>query len=395
MQRLRILFLAAFVLALVAGVVVGSRWLPTTTQTTASALSAEEGGPTQVPSVSLEGVLHVVGEIPGFWLVDSFPFEVIPETTIVTNGVPLEPDVWARVEAIKLPSGFQATSIELSLSPVSDIFDRILAMDGNLLWDVGNSRVIIVSPDDISGDPEIGKLAAVHGRISPEGLVADHVIVLDSDTEVAIDGSIVELNATEWVVDDLTVEIDSNTVIHGTPAIGARVQIRAEELDNGNVLALEVWVVGSLPGVQNLVGWLQRIQTEDNPSIWRVNLLDGPDLSPVFMGIYDDTVVDESGGAAVPDAWLEMEATHMGDGYYYGHHIKVLPRAPKRQLVGLVESLPDYGYEGPWEVGGYPVIVNDQTAIVGVPEVGALVWMTGVPDFANILHVQLIEVLGE
>ena len=50
---------------------------------------------------------------------------------------------------------------------------------------------------------------------------------------------------------------------------------------------------------------------------------------------------------------------------------------------------------GIWQVGEYRVEVGPATGIVGTPRVGAMVWVSGTPDYANIVQAQLIEVLGE
>ncbi len=143
------------------------------------------------------------------------------------------------------------------------------------------------------------------------------------------------------------------------------------------------------------MGWLQRIDGQAPPYLWRINLIDGPQLRPVLMTVYRDTPIDESAGPAMPGAWLAGDAVHQGNTVYRANSIAVLPRAPKSQFVGQVVSLPPSGLFGIWQVGQYRVEVASGAGIVGSPRVGAMVWVSGPPDYANVIQAQLIEVLGE
>jgi hypothetical protein len=115
----------------------------------------------------------------------------------------------------------------------------------------------------------------------------------------------------------------------------------------------------------------------------------------VFVLVYDDTLVDETAGPATPGSWLNVEAVYQGNAAYRAQNVAVLPRAPKRQIVGSIVALPANGLMGIWQVGEYRSEVGPATGIVGTPRVGAMVWVSGTPDYANIVQAQLIEVLGE
>ena len=56
-------------------------------------------------------------------------------------------------------------------------------------------------------------------------------------------GVIKEMAATQWLVDDTQVVVDSRTEIHGQPVVGAQITCLAVALQPGDrVRALEVWV---------------------------------------------------------------------------------------------------------------------------------------------------------
>ena len=101
-----------------------------------------------------------------------------------------------------------------------------------------------------------------------------------------------------------------------------------------------------------------------------MNYLDGPNLRPVFVAVYGDTLVNETAGPAEPGAWLAIEAVYQGNAFYRARSIAVLPRAPKRQIIGQVESLPAGGLAGIWQVEQYRVEVGPATGIVGTPQRG-------------------------
>jgi hypothetical protein len=197
-------------------------------------------------------------------------------------------------------------------------------------------------------------------------------------------------------VDDVTVELAATTVFSGSAAVqGSKVLVRGAELGPRRLRAGHIWTLDNADPQVQFIAWLQRIDGQAFPYIWRVNLIDGPRLRQVFMAVYDDTLVDETGGPAAPGAWLSGQAIYQGNAFYRVLSVAVLPRAPKRQIIEQVVALPAHGVNGIWQVGEYRVEVGPDTGIVGTPRVGAMVWVSGTPDYANVLQAQLIEVLGE
>jgi hypothetical protein len=288
--------------------------------------------------------------------------------------------------------------LELQAAPTSDLYDRIEALpEGQGLWQVGNTWVHVGPETQLTGPPPaIGSLALVHGLRSGDGIDARRILVVAADSEVIYQGTLVGLGPDTWQIDDVTLEITSTTVFSGAvPTLGSQVQAHGVETGPRRLLAAHIWTLDGVEPQVSFSGWLQRIEGQGFPYLWRVNFMDGPNLRPVFVLVYGDTLVDETAGPAIPGVWLTITSLYQGNSVYRAQSIAVLPRAPKRQIVGQIASLPAGGLVGIWQVDAYRVEVGLGTGIVGTPGVGAMVWVSGAPDYANILQAQLIEVLGE
>jgi hypothetical protein len=242
----------------------------------------------------------------------------------------------------------------------------------------------------------VDRWAQVHGTLSGQGIQASRIVVVSAEGEAIYQGALRAMNGAAWQIDHITVEIGPTTVFSGAaPVVGSQVQARGAETGPNRLAAAHIWILENASPAVRFVGWLQRIDGQAAPFLWRVNLIDGPQLRPVLMTVYRDTPIDESAGPAMPGAWLAGEAVHLGNSVYRPNTIAVLPRAPKGQFVGQIVSLPPSGLFGIWQVGQYRVEVASDTGIVGTPHAGAMVWVSGTPDYANVIQAQLIEVLGE
>lgn len=386
-----------FLLALLLGVAVAVPLLLDAREPISSGAEAPDNAPV-APGIALEGIVHYVsGGSPSLWVIDTYPITVVSSTHIISHGLPARPGVWARVEAIK-SAGLQAMTLELQDVPTSDFYDRITAIDESLgQWRVGQTLVRHGPDTVVTGvEPREGHLALVHGTRSMDGIDAHRILVVAADAEVVYQGTLTMMGATAWQVDDVLVELTATTVFSGsTPAIGSRVQARGTETGLRRLRAAHVWTLDDADPQIRFTGWLQRIDGQAFPYVWRVNLIDGPQLRQVFVAVYEDTLVDETAGPAAPGAWLSGELVYQGNAFYQAARVAVLPRAPKRQIVEQIRAMPADTSWGIWQVGQYRVEVGQETGIIGSPQVGDMVWVSGTPDYANILQAQVIEVLGE
>lgn len=363
--------------------------LPSGMQASSVALS-----PNPAP-LTFEGVIVVGEDVPGNWIVQVPPatpvrFAVIDGTEVITRGMIAQPGAWVRVEANKLATGLQASVLELLPGPPrSSLFDRLVAID-NDVWLVGDTNVLVPPGTPISGTAQPGDYVYVTGLRSSDGLRAQRIQVRPAAAEVALQGTIRSMNGHEWQVDDVTVSVDGGTSIVGLPMVGREVQIVGVEEGSRRLRALKITVLAT-NAEQTMQAWLQNI---DDTGLWHVTWLDGPITHTVTLTVGQETLVDTSLAPAEPGSWLEIRATPQGEAYYQAQQIRVLPHAPKLQIVGLVETMPSEGWQGRWRVAQYDVEASESTGILGSPSVGSLVVVSGFPDYENVLHAELIETIG-
>lgn len=385
--------LGVFVVFVVVGLAAGGVWFSGGQPSLSDALRAPDLS-SESSTFAFEGIVNYVGPgSPATWVVDVFSVQVVSSTKVITNGIAVTAGVWAQIEAVKQNEGLQASSIALRRAPPSTLFDRITRIDTVAgQWQVGNTQIDLPPGLVVQGSPAVGSLAWVHGQRSATGIVADEIVVAGAEPDTIVIGLLEAVTQTTWLVDNVTVELDVNTVISGTPTVGQRVQVQGVETGPQRMQAVRAWVETGSMDEERVLGWLQRIEGTGYPFLWRVNRVDSPQLRQAFLSIYEDVVLDDGAAPAQPGAWLDIMALRQGAGFYRATSIVVLPRAPKREIVGLVETLPQGTLVGLWRIAGYYVDVSADTGILGAPEIGSLVWVQGTPDYGNILHAELIEV---
>ena len=390
-RRSLALFLGVFVIFVVAGLVIGGLWLASGQPESPTAGLNQESA-----SVALEGIVQFIGGgVPTTWVVNRYSVQVVASTQVITHGVPVAVGDWAQVEAVKVDNGLQATTIALRRAPMSELYDRIASIDVAAgQWQVGNTRVELAPDTDIQGTPLVGSLAMVYGQRSAEGIIADEIVVTANAPDTVVVGTLLAMSGTTWLVDDVSVMLDPTTVISGTPILNRQVQVLGLETGPQQMRAVRAWVEDASEHEERLVGWLQRIDGTRYPYLWRVNRVDGPQAQQDYLSVYEDVVLDDSAGPVTPGVWLEVVGWRQDASFYRGASIVVLPRPPKREIMGLVEALPYSGLVGRWQVAGYQVDVSVGTGILGLPQVGSLVRVQGTPNYANVLQAEQIDVQG-
>ena len=217
----------------------------------------------------------------------------------------------------------------------------------------------------------------VYGQRSAEGIIADEIVVAANAPDTVVVGTLLAMSGTAWLVDNVSVMLDPTIVISGTPTLNRQVQVLGLETGPQQMRAVRAWVEEDFLHEERLVGWLQRIEGTHYPYLWHVNRVNGPQAQQAFLSVYEDVVLDDSAGPVTPGAWLEVVGWRQSTSFYRAGSIVVLPRPPKREIVGLVETLPNSGLVGRWQVEGYQVDVSLDTGILGLPQVGSLVRVQG------------------
>ncbi len=358
------------------------------------------------PAVVVEGALTLVDNaLPGLWAIDNYLFTVDAATQQITRGLRAEPGTWARVEMIKLTSGAPgqarryATAVELLRSrteggPAEELLDRVRQIDGDAgLWTVGSTQVLVRPSTRVEPAIGVNDLVMVHGQRSTAAVVAETIVKLPPGEEVFFEAIIKAINGVQWQVEArtgrrLSVNV-ANSIVQGQPAVDSAVQVHGIQVSENVVEAVRVWVVGESE-FNTVVGWLQSIEHEGPSALWRVSLLDGPTPRSVYVSLDPDVWVDDAQGRLESGAWLELSAARTGDDMYRAEHVKVLARAPKRVIQGVVENMQQDGLPAEWLVDGYRVSVVPGTAITGNPRVGSFVTVSGVLDYQGVVQAVVI-----
>jgi len=319
-------------------------------------------------------------------VVDQYRFRVVAQTEVITNGLAIQPGVWARVEASKdNQQAMEAHIVKLQRAPSGEIFDRVVSIDNAAgIWQVGDTEVLVVDA-----------LVYVKGQWSLAGLAADRAVVQSSVGQVIYQGKIVQQQATQWVVDDVVVDLSDSPSVLGDPEIGAQVEVYGVETSPRHLRAQAIIVSSGTTEFQRRDGWLVDREGDDYPYLWRVNLLEGTGIVPVYVAVFENTEIDETAATAGYRTWLDIQADSTGAGYYRARRIVALPRPPKQTITGIVEQMPAGGTVGQWRVSGHRVEVIADTAIIGAPHAGSLVTVLGTPDYSNALEAESIQALGE
>ncbi len=391
MKRKSILFGGIFGFAVLTGLLLGAVlfWTPGP----ADLSTAQTADPEPATQFNLEGAIVQTGDgIPAIWQIDVYRIDVVSTTQIITNGLTAKKDVWAVVEGVKIsdPAEMRATTISLEEAPDSALFDRISSVDGNTVWYVGDTQVLLSPTTIITGPVEVGYLALVKGKRTNQALKATSIEVMENDYQVVLDGAIETLTGTNWWVDSIPVDV-SGATIDGSPVEGKRVQITGIEDAPRKVRAYHVWVLDdALPA--KLVGWLQAINDSRGVISWQVGILKDANVQSIHLMVDADTLIDDSQGPAQTGSWLDISAVPQTPVIYQAKQIRILPYPPKRKFNDIVEQMPPGGNQGAWTIGGHQVIVRaGGDIVVGAPITGTLVTVTGIPDHANIITAELIE----
>lgn len=396
MKRLVLLCLVVFMAALAIGLLLSQVAMPRVSVAT-EPMSAQSGATVQPSAVTLEGIVNQASALrPSTWVVDTYQFQVVAETEIISNGLTIQTGIWARVEAVKdEDQSLRASIVELQGTPRGELFDRLVAIDAGGVWQVGDTEVLVSDQTTVLGTPAVGETVYVQGRWGLGGLVASSATFQDSDDQVVYQGEISQLQAGQWLVDDVVVDLSGSPGIVGDPEIGSLVEVYGVETSPRHLLARIILVSSGTAELERRNGWLVSVAGNNFPYLWRVNLLDGSGITPVYLAVFENCEIDQSAASAQYRSWLDIEADNLGNGYYRARRIVVLPRPPKQTLTGIVEQMPETGLQGQWRVSGHRVEVVAGTAVVGAPQTGSLVTVLGTPDYSNALLAESIQVLEE
>ena len=294
--------------------------------------------------------------IPGDWVIDGRTVRVTFQTQFNTNPVTIQVGDYVEVRADQQANGtLLALRIKKVQGPTEVHFTGVINEIADDYWVVDDKTVTITEQTVIlGGDPDVGDIADVVANETDDGLVAKRIVVVDANQSVHFPGIIKEMADDVWVITtpagDKTVAITDDTSIEGdTPDVGDRVKVWANVTADG-LVATRI-LVNDTPSEVHFKGRIQ----EMNDDSWVV--------AYQTVAITADTSIegDDPNVGDIAEVW----ATPTADGLV-ATRIVVTSTTRFAIVRGAVESQSDTL----WVINGHDVGVNEDTKIVGNPQVG-------------------------
>jgi len=293
-----------------------------------------EGGEHHNGEVEFRGRIESLPGTPdyvGVWVVAGISVQIDANTRIV--GTPVA-GAWAEVKAARQNDGsLLATKIEVrNEHPVSEVeFKGPINSFGPEYWVVRGITISITTTTQIIGSPAVGLVAEVHAEVMPDrSLVATRIKVHEPeehhDRFVEFKGRIQSFSDTEWLVRGVTVLIDAQTAIEGTPEVGKMAEVKGILQVDRTVLARKIEVKdseGHGPKEVELRGTIVSMPATGFVGQWTVHALRGTLEMNVAFNADSQTIVDESHGVAQVGAFVEVHAVTQPDGSLLAKRIKV------------------------------------------------------------------------
>jgi len=199
------------------------------------------------------------------WTIDGRVVRIDANTRIDEREGSAEVGAIARVLAIRREDG-GLLAIEITVERAAQTseqpfeFQGLIESFGSTQWVVGGHILIITNDTVIEGAPQRGLLAEVKAlRRSDGSLLAVRIFVKLPTEEVQFEGLIESLSAEEWIVEGVTVRVDAQTQVVGTPIVGLPVEVQGLLLPDGAVLARRIVV--QLPPTATPTPTMQPTQT--------------------------------------------------------------------------------------------------------------------------------------
>jgi len=290
------------------------------------------------------------------WTIGEQTFETDENTVIVGN--PQAGD-WVFVEGRLLPGGVHLAERIVLLRRAQEnrftIIGRVETIS-DTTWTVAGQVIVVDDETTVEEDIESDDLVRVEGVILEGGtLLAEHIYLLEEETGWPFHfvGVVQDIAIETWTVSGVTVTISDTTEIDEGLLVGDVVEVQGWILDD------DIWLAQSI----------ERVEEEEREFEFTG-----------YVESIDPWVV--SGIAFTTTNWTEIEA-----GIEVGDHVKVEGRIEEdgTWVASEIERLDDDDdglhvvfvgtvmSQDPWIVSGIPLVVADETVIVGDVDVGDLV----------------------
>jgi hypothetical protein len=356
----------------------------------------------------------------------TFEVSVVPDEVArysVTEG---RVDVTAAGVTVRVGGG-RTTSVPDGSTPTSPAFQ--VTGEGRVtetgdIWIIGGQSFATDEHTLIVGDPQVGDVVYVEGRLLSDGTrLAERIILLERarDNRFQLKGEVEAIGAESWIVAGQTISVTGQTEVDEAIAAGDTVLVSGAIGEDGALLAERIVRVEEEPGTPfHFVGLVEAIgdaswtisgravAVDENTEIEEG--LEVGDLAAVRGRILEDgtwlasgiSLAEEeaaafsiSGTVESIDPWrvagisfetrpwtiiepgiemgdrVRVSGRILDDGVWVAALIEELEDEEEHTviLVGIVDSI------DPWVVNGLPLVVDENTVIVGEIEVGTLVWV--------------------
>ena len=262
--------------------------------------------------------------------------------------------------AVQLYPG-QMTSVAQHADPSEPVFwitgQGEVSQIGEV-WVIGGLSFQTHEGTVVTGDPQVGDLVSVRGRLLPDGTrLADRITLLapsfsDRFRLTGIVKSIGEI----WTVSGQEILVNETTQLDPGIEIGSRVLVTGVIQEGGILVATRIMLLDEETRFE-FTGLVEQIEG----NIWTI----------AGVAITTDENTDITGEPGVGDL-VKVEGRILPDGAWLADEIKKVSEVNHFEFIGTVQAI------DPWVVSGISFEVDDFTQISPGIEVGALVHVVGI-----------------
>ncbi len=321
----------------------------------------------------------------------TFHVLVLPDDSsrfVVTEG---RVDVSGNGRAVNVLAG-QLTTIETEQTPTSPTFyisgeGEVTAIEENL-WTIAGQTFETHANTLIWGDPQVGDLVFVDGRLLGDGTkLADRIILLYHGLPInqfTLTGEVESMGIDSWLIAGQTIILDDETEIGLGLELGSLVQVDGVITEDGLLLARQISLIVEAPGYPfSFTGIVQAI----NQASWMV--------AGKTIAIDDETSIDEdievgdlvqvTGYILEDNTWLAVTIERQEEGTATFTFTGVVGSTDPWQVAGIAFEIRDWTLIDPGIVEGDLVRVSGTILSDGTLVAATIQKLTGLEDQTIIL----------
>lgn len=316
------------------------------------------GSPPQPPDFRITGEGEV-SQIGSVWIIAGQTFQTHNQTIITGN--PQVGDL-VYVAGRLLADGSRMADHILLLRPT---LNNRFTLTGPVesinatAWTVAGQTILVNEATQIDDDIEVGNRVRVTGIILPGGgLQGREIEKLDDQPgfPFRFTGVVEAIGAENWTISGVTIAVNSQTNIEDDMAIGDIAEVRGWILADGTWLARRIKLVQDDLPTFAITG---RVQSIDPWQVAGISF-ETRDWTAVEPGIETGDRVRVRGVILADGTWVASTIDRLADDDDDDDDNTIV-------LIGIVNSM------NPWVVNGLPLVVTDDTVILGNIAIGELV----------------------